>query len=59
MISTELRQDGGVMEAGLLEAYERLIRQARTKNAGEKQARRFNPIASSKFNQARYGGVNG
>jgi hypothetical protein len=59
MISTPLRQDGGKMETELLAGYERALRSARTKNAGEKQARRFNPIRSSLFNRARYGGSNG
>jgi hypothetical protein len=59
MISTYLRQDGGALEAKLTQAYEMALRQARTKNGGEKQARRFNPIASSTFNRARFGGVNG
>lgn len=59
MISTSLRQDGGAMERTLVEAYNVLLRQARTKNSGERQSRRFNPIASSKFNQARWRGING
>lgn len=59
MIATPLRMDGGRMEAELIAGYERILRQARTKNAGEKQVRRFNPIASSNFNRARFGGVNG
>lgn len=59
MIATPLRMDGGQMEAAFLVGYERILKQARTKNAGEKQARRFNPIGSSLFNKARWGGVNG
>lgn len=59
MISTGLRQDGGRMEEALLAEYKNALRDARTKNAGEKLARRFNPIASSNFNKARFGGVNG
>ncbi len=59
MIATPLRQDGGKAEAELLQAYRIAIREARQKNGGEKKARRFNPIRSSKFNQARFGGVNG
>jgi hypothetical protein len=58
-IATELRQDGGKMEAGMMQAYERSLRKARTRNGGEQQARRFNPIRSSRFNQSRFGGVNG
>ena len=57
-IATNLRQDGGAMEQRLLQAYEVELRHARQKNGGEKQARRFNPIPSSRFNQARYVGVN-
>ena len=59
LIATSLRQDGGVMEQKMLEAYEVEMRRARVKNAGEKQARRFNPIGSSLFNAARYRSSNG
>ena len=59
MISTPLRQDGGKMEAMLLGEYQRALKEARTKNGGEQQVRRFNPIQSSLFNAARYGGTNG
>lgn len=59
MISTTLRQDGGQMEVALLNEYKIAIRDARTKNAGEQQERRFNPIGSSRFNQARRVGING
>lgn len=58
-IATPLRQDGGKLQEAMLEMYERALRKARTKNGGEQQARRFNPIRDSRFNQARYGGVNG
>jgi hypothetical protein len=59
MVSTVLRQDGGRMEAALLQEYERALSAARTKNAGEQQQRRFNPIPSSLFNRSRFWGVNG
>lgn len=59
MISTTLRQDGGGMEAMLLQEYKRALGEARQKNGGEQQARRFNPINSSRFIQAHWGGVNG
>jgi hypothetical protein len=59
MIATKLRQDGGAMERELVQATEHLLRQARAKNGGEKQSRRFNPIASSRFIQSRRGGSNG
>lgn len=59
MISTVLRQDGGRMEQALMVAYDKALKEARTKNAGEQKARRFNPIMSSNFNRARFGGVNG
>jgi hypothetical protein len=58
-IATPLRQDGGKLQEAMLAMYERALRKARTKNGGEQQARRFNPIRDSRFNQARYGGVNG
>ena len=59
MISTVLRQDGGAMEKALIQAFELAIKEARMKNGGEQQVRRFNPIGSSLFNRSRYGGVNG
>lgn len=58
MISTPLRQDGGRMEALLLQQYKDSLREARQKNGGEQQARRFNPINSSRFLQSRYWGNN-
>ncbi len=58
-IATQLRQDGGRMETGMFQAYERSIRKARAKNGGEQMVRRFNPIRSSRFIQSRFGGVNG
>jgi hypothetical protein len=59
MIATPLRQDGGILEKECLAEYKAALKEARTKNAGEKQARRFNLIGSSLFNRARYGGSNG
>ena len=59
MISTKLRQDGGAMEAAMEQEYKVIMREARTKNAGEAQPRRWNPIGSSIFNASRYGGING
>lgn len=59
MMATPLRQDGGVMAAALLAQYTKALKEARTKNGGEKLSRRFNPIQSSRFLQARRGGVNG
>lgn len=58
-ISTTLRQDGGRLEAQMIQAYEKALRTARQRNGGEQQSRRFNAIPSSRFNQARWGGVNG
>jgi hypothetical protein len=58
-ISTALRQDGGQMEISLLAGYKEALKLARTKNAGERRSRRFNLIKSSKFNAARFYGVNG
>lgn len=58
-IATTLRQDGGRLELAMLQGYEQALKAARTKNAGEKEPRRFNPIGSSNFNRARFGGVNG
>lgn len=58
-IATTLRQDGGKMEALMLDAYETALRKARTKNGGEGLRRRFNPIGTSIFNASRYSGING
>ena len=58
-IATTLRQDGGAMETKCLQGYEMALKEARTKNAGERRSRRFNLIKSSKFNGARWGGING
>jgi hypothetical protein len=58
-ISTTLRQDGGKMEVALLQGYQQALKEARTKNAGERKGVRFNPIGSSDYNRARYGGING
>jgi hypothetical protein len=58
-ISTPLRQDGGALQREMLVAYDRSLKKAKVRNAGERQARRFNPIRSSNFNRARYGGTNG
>lgn len=58
-IATPLRQDGGRTEVAMLQGYEDALKKARVKNAGERQPRRFNPINSSRFNAARYTGING
>jgi hypothetical protein len=57
-ISTTLRQDGGRMETELIQAFDKALRTARARNGGERQARRFNPIPTSLFNQSRYIGLN-
>lgn len=59
MISTPLRHDGGNMEAAMLSEYKRALREARQRNGGERQSRRFNPIGTSIMNQARYKGLLG
>lgn len=59
MIATTLRQDGGKMEQMALMEYKSALREARTKNAGERMPRRFNPINTSRFVQSRFYGVNG
>ncbi len=58
MISTPLRHDGGTLAAALIGQYTKALKEARTKNGGERKSRRFNPINSSRFIQARYGGRN-
>jgi hypothetical protein len=59
MIATSLRQDGGELSTKMESLYERQLSKARSKNGGEQQARRFNAISSSRFNAARFFGVNG
>lgn len=58
-VATQLRQDGGKLEMAMLQAYNVFMTAAATKNAGERKPRRFNIISSSRFNAARFGGVNG
>lgn len=58
-IATPLRQDGGRTELGMLQAYDRALSAARTKNGNEGQPRRFSPINSSRFLAARFSGKNG
>ena len=59
MIATSLRQDGGRMEQAMLGLYRQAMAKAEVKNAGERKPRRFNLIASSRVNLARFGGING
>ena len=54
MIATALRQDGGKLEAEMLQAYTRALSTARAKNGGEQMPRRFNPIYSSRILRSRY-----
>lgn len=58
-VATGLRQDGGVLQQGLMAAYKEILAQARQKNGGEQQERRSNPITSSLFNRARWRSNNG
>lgn len=59
MIATPLRMDGGKIAHAMAGEYSRVIMEAKTQNAGEKQPVRFNPISSSNFVRARFGGANG
>jgi hypothetical protein len=54
MIATPLRQDGGKLEAEMLQAYERVLSKARAKNGGEQMPRRFSPLRSSRILRSRY-----
>lgn len=58
-IVTSLRLDSGSMSAGFMAEYQRLLSHAMTKDGGEQQARRFNPIPSSNFVRSRYWTTNG
>lgn len=58
-ICTPLRQDSGSMESELIRGYMQKVSEAKTKNAGEGQPKRFNPIATSRFTQARRFSTNG
>lgn len=59
MIATPLRQDGGKLAETMSGEYARVIMEAKTQDAGEKQPTRFNPISSSNFIRSRWGGING
>ena len=54
MIATPLRQDGGKLEAEMLQAYTRALSAARTRNGGESMPRRFSPLPSSRILRSRY-----
>jgi hypothetical protein len=58
-IATPLRQDGGKLQSEMLGEYEKQLRKARARNGGEQLVRRFNPIGTSRFVNARWGGANG
>lgn len=58
-IATPLRQDSGQMEAELIKAYMQKVSEAKTKNAGEGQPRRFTLQATSRFGAARKWSTNG
>jgi hypothetical protein len=58
-VATPLRQDGGKLELQLAQEFERRIKKSRMRNANERLNRQFNPIATSNFVAARYGGPNG
>lgn len=58
-VATPLRQDGGKLQIEMLQAYKQALSFAQQRNGGEQQVKRFNPVFSSLFNQARQGGANG
>jgi hypothetical protein len=59
MIATHLRKDDMGISQTLAMAYRQRIQDARVKNAGDDRLKRFNPISSSRFVQARRRSTNG
>ena len=59
MVATDLRKDDAGLATRLAGMYERVLAEARVKNAGDDRLRRFNPVYSSRFVRARRFSTNG
>ncbi len=59
MIATDLRKDAADLSMKMLQAYERVMAEARIKNAGDDKLKRFNPVQSSWFVRSRRLSTNG
>jgi hypothetical protein len=59
MIATHLRKDNAELSMRLGQMYERVLAEARVKNAGDDRLKRFNPVARSRFVRSRWQSTNG
>jgi len=57
-LATTLRQDSGAITQQMLAYYRAALSEARLKDGNEKKARRFNPVANSRFVSSRYASTN-
>lgn len=57
-IATNLRQDDTQIAARMEAGYQRALTAARTKDAGERKPRRFNPVANSRYISSRWASTN-
>lgn len=58
MMATILRQDDAAISQAMEGIYLKKLSSARTKNAGERKPRRFNPVTNSRFIGSRYRSTN-
>lgn len=58
MLATPLRQDDTEISSAMEGLYLKKLAGARTKNAGERKPRRFNPVSNSRFIGSRYFSTN-
>ncbi len=59
IIATDLRKDDLTVSRACAQGYEKMLPEARVKNAGDDRLRRFNPVRSSRFVRARRQSTNG
>jgi hypothetical protein len=59
MMATDLRKDDAALSQRLGMMYERVLAEARTKNAADDRLKRFNPVRGSRFVRARWQSTNG
>lgn len=59
MIATDLRKDDAALSQRLGMMYERVLAEARTKNAADDRLKRFNPVSRSRFVRSRWQSTNG
>jgi hypothetical protein len=59
MLATNLRKDDATLATKMLQIYEKMLPEARVKNAGDDRLKRFNPISTSWFVRSRRWSTNG